>query len=332
MNGRGRLILVTALAAGVLALPAGPIAASSARATGTASLTQVKALVKSSTTIKSIPSGLTPTVSQAATDASSIKVSSVNYIKNSCDPYWQHQQAGLPVPCWYGDLTAKKVVVFWGDSNTGNWIPALNSIFKGLGYRLALFPFIGCDTSFMPETSSQKGFPGEWQLCNEWHQTLPGVVKKLKPVGLIEASTMLDRVGDASYNQSWVQGMVQAFSEMTLSTTIRIEFQTVPSRSTSPTACLASNPTNVQSCAINLSGSAGIYTTVQQRDQQIATQAKAILIPTWPLMCYQQSCPPIIGKNLVLVDADHLSTPFATYLITALKTEMAKLKALPPKV
>lgn len=300
---------------------------------GATSLSSVLAAVKSATSIQKIPKGLTPTLAQASTDTASLKVSAVNYIKKSCDPYWTHQQAGLPVPCWYGDTSAKKVVVFWGDSNTGNWVPALSALFKRLHYRLALFAFIGCDTSFMPETSSQLGFPGEWQLCNEWHQSLPIVVRKLKPVMLIDASTMFGRVGNAAYNASWVQGMTLAFNEMTqgLPSTIRVEMQTVPSRKVSPTACLSSAPTNVESCATNLNDTSDYYPSIKARDQQIATDAHAILIPTWPLMCYQSTCPPIVGKTLVLVDNDHFSTPYADYVVSAVATEFSKLKALPPK-
>jgi hypothetical protein len=299
---------------------------------GTSTESQVLALVKASVSISTVPSDLTPTISQAETDLGDISVNGSGYLLKSCDPYWVHSLAQHPKPCWYGDLKSKKVVAVWGDSNAAAWVPALNIVMEKLHFRLALFGFIGCDTSFMPETSTQTGFPGEWELCNDWHTSLPAAVRALKPFVVMDASTMYGRLGNATYNTSWVQGMTKAFTELSAASkhTIRVEFQTLTAQNASPPACLSSNSSDVQACDIDLATNQA-YPTVRARDATIATDAHAIEIPTWQLVCYDNECSPVIGKYMAFVDQDHLSTPYSLYLAGAIQTLLEDHNALPSK-
>ena len=210
------------------------------------------------------------------------------------------------------------------------WVPWLDAIFKYYGYKLALFGFIGCDTAFLPETSSQVGFPGEWKLCNEWHKSLPAAVRKLKPLMVIEAATPI-RYYSAAYNSEWVKDMTLAFNELTQGApkTLRVEIGTVPEHDTAADKCLASYSSNVQTCDVNYSSTKSAYRGVLARDRLIAKQAHAALITTSQWLCYQSKCSPVIGTYLAQLDQDHVSTPYAVWLTQVLEDSMIAAKVLP---
>lgn len=317
-------MLATALVVGVAQT------GSSASSGAPGSKSQVTALVEASLKIKSLPSSLSPSLEQAVNDPTSPTVDGANDILKSCNPYWTHKLATAPVPCYYGDLTSKKIVVVWGDSNAGMWIPALDPVFKAYGYKIALFGFIGCDTSFLPETSSQIGFSGEWKLCNEWHKSLPGAVRKLKPLMVIEASTPI-RYYSSAYNAEWVKDMELAFNELTQGApkTVRVEIGSVPEHTTAADKCLASYSSNVQMCDVDYAPASSRYDGVLNRDKLIATGSHATLVPTFQWLCYDKKCSPVIGSYLAQLDQDHVSTPYAVWLTQVMEDSLIAKKVLP---
>jgi len=287
--------------------------------------------VKASIKIQTLPSSTSPSLTEALNDVHSLQVAGANWILNSCDPYWIHAQATKPIPCIYGDAKSKKTVVLFGDSNAGNWVPALDILFKAMGYRLALFGFIGCTTAPVPETAtSQPGFPGQWQLCNTWHASLPAAVRAQKPIAIMEAASPWMTL-DAQEVADWVPAMKSAFDQMTIGSpkTLRIELGTTPLFPAIMPTCLAANPTAIQKCGVNFSNPMSPYSLLLARDAKIASAAKAILLPSWQWLCYQHECSPLIKNFMVVVDRDHTSTPYVKYIEGALASSFAKKVKLP---
>lgn len=327
----GVLALAGILTIGVAVSPSG--------ASGPGTQAAVLALVKSSLKITTVPSSLSPSIENALDDPTSTGVDGANDILKSCNPYWTHSEATAPVPCFYGDTNSTHTVAVWGDSNAGMWVPALDTIFKAYGYRLALFGFIGCDTSFVPETTANPGFPGEWKLCNEWHASLPAAVRKLKPSIVIEVSSpcrvnfsgQCSLHSSASFNATWVKDMVLAFKELTKGApkTLRVEIGTIPVHVEAADTCLAANPSAVQKCDVSYTSSSSVYQTILTRDKAIAKKASATLVPTFQWLCYDKTCSPIIGDYLAELDNDHVSTPYADFLTSVLEQELVAEKVLP---
>jgi SGNH domain (fused to AT3 domains) len=292
---------------------------------------QVLVAVRAALSIKNLPSSLTPTLSEAVNDKLSPKIAGANDILNKCDPYWTHSQAAKPVPCLYGDLKSKKVVVIFGDSNAGNWTPAFDQIFKALGYKLDLFGFIGCTTAPVTETAtSQPGFSDEWKLCNTWHKSLPAAVRAVRPVAIISASSPWSTL-DATERADWVSAMKSAYSQMTigLPRTVKIAMGTSPLYPQLVPYCLANNPNNVQQCAFNYSSPTSWYNTLLARDKKVAAAIKGTLIPSFQWFCKDFKCSPVIGKYLVCIDRDHTTTAYDLYLESALRATLLKDVKLP---
>lgn len=299
-------------------------------AASSVSTSSVLRAVKESVSIKVLPSGLTPSLTTASNNQYSAKTSGANYIKPTCNPYWKHAQATKPVPCIYGDKSSKRTVVLYGDSNAGDWAPALSTMMAGLHIRLALFGFFGCTTAPVTETAtSQPGFPGQWQLCNEWHASLPVSVRKLHPVAIISAASPWGV--DASESADWVGAMKLDFEEMTLGnpTAKRIVIEASPLYPQSNPECLSSYPTDVQKCSVNYSAPGSEYSNIILRDETVAQKSGAVLISTEQFFCYAYQCSPVVGKYLVCIDRDHTSTAYVQYIEGALRSEILKLVKLP---
>jgi hypothetical protein len=292
---------------------------------------QVLAAVRASLSIKKLPSTVTPTLSEATSGKQSPSIAGAYDILPKCDPYWTHSQAAKPVPCAYGDLTSKKVVVIFGDSNAGNWTPAFSQIFKALGYKLDLFGFIGCTTAPVPETrTSQPGFSDEWKLCNTWHKSLPTAVRAVKPVAIISASSPWSTL-DQTERKDWVSAMKSAYTEMTigLPKTVRIAMGTTPLYPQLVPYCLASNPSNIQKCALNYKNPKSWFATLLARDMKVARAIHGTLIPAWQWFCRGYECSPIVLNYLVSIDRDHTSSAYDLYLADALKAVLLKDVRLP---
>jgi len=286
----------------------------------------VLAAVKASVAIQDVPAGLSPSFAAVASDSGAKSVAGTNYLLKSCDPYWTHALAAKPIPCVYGSARSKRTVVLFGDSNAASWTPALDAVFKTLGYRLDLFGFIGCTTAPVTETAtSQPGFPGQWQLCNTWHKSLPAAVRALKPVAVIDAASPWVS-GDLTEDQQWVGAMKWAFDEMTLGRprTARIELGTTPLFPSSVPTCLQAHPTNIQSCGVDYSSASSLYAWLLARDTKIAATSHATLLPSWQWFCYASKCSPVIKNFMVMIDRDHTSTPFVMFLQGALLSEFRK--------
>jgi hypothetical protein len=319
---------VLACGAAALALACGTLLSVSASA---ATDTQVLAAVKASLSIKNLPSSLTPTLSEATSSNQTPLIAGAYDILPKCDPYWNHSQAAKPVPCQFGDLSSKKIVVIFGDSNAGNWTPAFDQIFKSLGYKIDLFGFIGCTTAPVPETAtSQPGFSGEWKLCNTWHKTLPAAVRAVKPLAIISASSPWNTL-DQTERKDWVSAMKTAYTEMTigLPKTLRIMMGTSPLYPQLVPYCLASYPSNVQKCSLNYKNPKSWYATLLARDVKVAQAIKGTLIPSWQWFCKDFKCSPVILNYLVCIDRDHTTTAYDLYLEDALKAALLKDVKLP---
>ena len=297
-------------------------------ASGSASTSTVLKAVQASVSIDTVPSNLSPSITYASNNLTSPKVTGANYIKPSCNPYTKHNEATKPIPCFYGDKSARKTVVLYGDSASGDWAPALSNIFAGLHLRLALFGFFGCTTAPVTETStSQPGFPGEWQLCNKWHRSLPAAVRRLKPVAIISASSPWPVV--ASEAADWASAMSWDYKEMTIgnSRALRIVMGATPLYPNLIPQCLATSPSAVQTCSLDYSSASSWYRQRLQRDKDVAAATTSVLIPAYQWFCYNDICSPIIGKYMACVDRDHSSTAYVEYIEGALRSSLlSKLK------
>ena len=97
--------------------------------------TQVTAAVKSSITTKRVSAAVAATLKQFSNSSSYDLTGPSTY--GACDPYDSEALALSPKPCFFGNLHGSKTIALVGDSNVGNWVPALSIGLAATQYRLA---------------------------------------------------------------------------------------------------------------------------------------------------------------------------------------------------
>jgi hypothetical protein len=286
------------------------------------SLAQLNNVLAKSVKLESLPTDLIPSISQLS---NSNEVQGSSYLHQSCDPYVVNSQAANPVPCWYGAKTAKRTVVIFGDSFVGNWIPALDVAGKALGFRVAEFSFVGCNTTFVNPSGPETGFDeNEVKACIAFHANLPRSVKRLNPVAVIAADGALSwgTGGDPLF----IAGLNTAFNEMATAVNhpVRILLGTGPHLSESAPTCLATHPSSIERCNFTYSTGSPLSATLS-RDNATVLGAKVHLIPTYQWICFHDTCPAVIGNIDVYADEDHLTTSISTYLSVLLEKALTPL-------
>jgi hypothetical protein len=281
--------------------------------------TQVSSAVKASINLKSIPTDLTPGLASFANPTSAYKLLGPAFF-GPCDAYKNTAEQTNPTPCVFGDTQSTKTIVLVGDSNVGNWAPALALGLKSAGYRLAVFGFAGCDTPDLTYTATNdpNTIPAQ---CNEWHRTVASAILAQHPLAVIGVS---GPVGIPEINNSqWIAGFKKLFTNTTTPSTIRILFGTSPIFTDGAAQCLAIH-SDPQSCDLRYSPST-YYGQYVARDPKIAAAVKATLIPVYPWMCYARDCSPVVGKYLTVGDTDHLTIAYSEYLATVVTEAVLKV-------
>jgi hypothetical protein len=271
---------------------------------------QVAALVKASVSITKTPANLTPSLSQFTSQTASYNLTGVSMF-SACDPYLHPDLVTEPKPCVFGDTSGKHTLVIVGDSNVGNWLPALSRGLKTSGYKLDVLAYSGCPAPDLTYTQATAG--SIFEQCNEWHQAEPGAVAALHPIAVIVASGAIDLTSVPS--ATWTAGMERLFTALTYGDPAakRILMGTSPYFSKPVPECLSSY-SNPQECSLKYKLGSGYYGSFLARDPIIATDSRAKLIPTYKWMCTASACSPVIGSYLVYADVDHVTTVYSDFL------------------
>lgn len=297
--------------------------------------TKVDLYIESSISLNSLPSQVTPPLSSLVSTNQVKAAQGSAWIRLSCSPQYVEKIAEDPVPCWYGDPHGVRTIALYGDSNAGNWIPALDAVSKLLKYKLAVFAFPSCATPFIPEAKTGSGyypipFKGVvegpvWQQCAEWHSAVGPAIAALDPTAVIAVSGPWMYSSSSADLTEWESGFATAFAAMTKGDpkAKRIILGTSPLLPSDVPDCLAQHPTAIQACSLSFKYGTGYYGGILARDVAVATVAKATLIPTTPLFCYESRCSPVVKDYLVYVDQDHTTIDYTTYLEGLLYADLA---------
>jgi len=268
---------------------------------------QVDAAVKSSTSVKTISSAVAATLKEFSSPASFDLTGPSSF--SACDVYNSESLALSPKPCLLGNPHGTKTIVLIGDSNVGNWVPALNFGLEGTPYRLAVFGFSSCGLANLPYTSSWGSL---YKRCLQWHEHLPAAIRALHPVAVLASS---GAVGTNFSESTWVNGVKNVFVQSTkgLPATRRILLGTTPFFPESAVTCLTVHP-NPQECSLTYSFGSGYYGSTLARDKEIAAASNATLINTTKFFCHSDTCSPVIANILVYSDIDHVTIAYSSYI------------------
>lgn len=268
---------------------------------------QVTSAVKSSISVKTVSPAVAATLKEFSSP-SSFDLTGPSTFGN-CDPYNSEALALAPKACFAGNLQGTKTIVLVGDSNVGNWVPALSLGLASTPYRLAVFGFSSCGLANLPYTPAWGSL---YERCRQWHANVPAAIRALHPVAVLAAS---GDVGTQYSNSVWANGVKSLFVAATLGspTTKRIVMGTSPFFGESAVTCLTVHP-DPQDCSLKYTPGSGYYGEALSRDKVVASTSDAKLVDTNKYFCHSNTCSPVIGNILVYSDIDHVTIAYSSFI------------------
>jgi hypothetical protein len=255
----------------------------------------VQAAVARGAQITTVPSSLSPTLSQVRNDAPQ---------GFAC--------GGSPTACNAGVVSAKRQLVVFGDSHAAMWFGALA---RGLSskYHLLLRWKASCPAAQLTvlDTSVVTGSD-----CNAWRQKALSQTLADHPTAVVVAertSGVRDSAGEIFTPARWKTGLLATLTAFTNAHIPVIMIGDNPAFSTIPASCVAIHVTSVQSCAIPPAASDQLvnYAGIEQ---QAAQHVQAKFISTTSLFCTATLCPPIVNGIFVYFDDTHMTQTYSIYL------------------
>jgi hypothetical protein len=282
---------------------------------------QILAAVKQAASGGPIPKNLQPDLSNFVSTLSTYRSTGVSLLAPCSPNLTSHlSQVSMPVACKFGNLSSPKTIVIYGDSNVGNWFPALSLGLATSAFKLVVYSFAGCPSADITYTTAMLGSQGMASACNTWHSNVEQQIRTIKPAAVIVASSyelvsMKDSV--------WANGISKFFTSAAGNAplTKRIIMGTTPFFRSPVGSCLSIAKT-LSSCALDVRQK--YASIISNRDPLAARLSNAKTIPTNQWFCYGFVCPAVVNGIVVAADHDHLTQEESTYLSSVATSAVLK--------
>ena len=291
---------------------ASPASAASRRAApSVASTAQVLQAVAAATSIKTVPSDLTPSLQDFVGSSVPAAVGPDIMLDNDgCNP----DLAGTTLPsCVFGDPKGSKTMVLYGDSHAQMWLPGFNAMAKRMHWKLVLLSKAACPSVDLSFWNWPTNSP--YPECNTFHQYATNRINKMDPAVVVFTSWWhgngIVPNGYPPTLAQWQAGLEQSINSITSPGTKKVVWGDIAYLAQTGPDCLAAHETDVQACSTP--ASQAVLTDHEQVLKAAAQATGATYIATTPWLC-TSTCTAVIGKYEVYADSSHITSSYAGYL------------------
>ncbi|GII55662.1 acyltransferase [Planotetraspora thailandica] len=260
-----------------------------------------------------LPSNLTPSLTTVKGDHAIV-------YDNGCHVGYDSTQEPT---CAFGDLTANKSVVLFGDSHAASWFPALDKLARERHWKLYSWTKASCKVASIQLVRNGKAY----KSCTTWRDQAIARIKKLHPALVVlsnsEEGTIFPKTADNP--AAWGAGFTTTLKRIKAPGTKIALIQDIPWPKGDAPECLAQNP-RVPSMCTNKLPDALASKDRRAAIADAATKAKIKLIDPTTWFCGTSgSCPPVVGNLLVYRDEGHMTSQYAELLAPLLETRLPKI-------
>ncbi|GAB3678761.1 acyltransferase family protein [Angustibacter aerolatus] len=218
--------------------------------------------------------------------------------------------------CTYGDTSASKTVVLFGDSHAAAWLSALDAAgerehFKLLVLTKSLCPF---PSTTVWNTVDKRPF----SQCDAWRSWALDRIDAVEPSLVVVSSTMYgvrlpsspkDQTGLAA---AWQRGATTTLKRLDASAKRVVVLGDSPVMADDPAQCLADHPKQVQRCSQPTPEALKLSREVLQA--HVAKVAKADYLPVVDWFCTPTECPMVVKGVVTHYDRWHLTADYSSLL------------------
>ena len=283
-----------------------------------------KSRVLAAAKVNKLPSVVQPSLQSLM---SSTGYRQIGYVTGlTCSPYSKPSLATSPEPCWFGDPSATRTLILYGDSHAGSWIPAMDLYAKSIKVKLAVFWFPGCPSPLVTASTSGSFYSSRATECNQWNARITSAMAAVNPFAIVMSSGYgIDHAFSSNEYQQWLNGWTLLANQLRTKAPRAALYMltTTPYLRQSAPQCLANQPNAITNCgysssAFSQSGYTFSLADNKIRDVASARAAGATLVDVVPLFCANLFCPAVIGTSVVYGDSHHLTTQINLDLAPAL--------------
>jgi SGNH domain (fused to AT3 domains) len=271
-----------------------------------ATLSQVKKLVAASVKIDKVSSSIAAELPNISADNSNVVYS----LPNSCST--------PTTDCVFGDTTASRSVVLFGDSHARMWLPAIIPIAITDHLRLIVIGEDGCPAAYL-------NVPGKLEVCGSLMPQYIATINSIKPVAVILGDrTSLDASIGPVTSAQWQAALTTTINDLNPSGAKIAVLGDIQVFNVILPQCLAANPLAVQKkCSVS---NPNKFAPGHQEAEMAATaQAKGSYINTNPWLCTSNRCSPIVGNYIAYWDNHHVSVAYAKHLSGVMGSALSKV-------
>ncbi|MDE3133367.1 MAG: acyltransferase [Acidobacteriota bacterium] len=216
--------------------------------------------------------------------------------------------------CRLGDPAAKRVVVVFGDSHAGMWVPALLPIARAQQFAVVVLDKPGC---YVNRTHTNlAGWP-----CGTWYRWAIEQDHRLHP-----AATLVDFKLTGGYLEDNPATTVSELRAVLGQVQGGVWLQDAPGQTQKTATCITAAGATQRSCSSPVTSA---YTTLVQTVETMLIQTHHRAIPTLQWFCGDGVCPSVINDTLTTHDGDHLTMEYSADLAPLLAPEMRRILTHP---
>jgi peptidoglycan/LPS O-acetylase OafA/YrhL len=226
----------------------------------------------------------------------------------SNDFFFLHQCGDRQI-CHFGDPSARRTMVVFGDSHAEMWMPDFVSFAKTHHWDLIPIVKPGCvgqDWSGRKEPS--------W--CQRWDFWALRAVRQLRPDVIALSTEYSHWIGHTP--SEWRASIDGARHEIDALAQLRSDLVVVEDPlflPEDPTTCLLARSATLGSCTFPLPS---WYLTMNSAVAAFAVSHGASFIPTIDWFCARGKCPTVVDDTITHIDGGHVSKTYATELSPAM--------------
>jgi peptidoglycan/LPS O-acetylase OafA/YrhL len=227
---------------------------------------------------------------------------------NNNDGCHIHIRQTVSPRCEYGDLSAKKTIVIYGDSHAAQWLPALDLIGKSRGIKIVSLTKSACPSAeVIKELSSQYDVDD----CQAFRDSSVARINSLKPLAVIMTGMQPFTAPNSTVSSRswWLAGEAKAFQRIKESTQYPIYLSDTPLPRVDVPECLA------EGRGSKCDGARPISPEVSPG---------LIAIDPTPWLC-KEICPAVVDGVIAYRDKSHLTVQMSEKLSAQLDTALSKL-------
>jgi hypothetical protein len=275
-----------------------------------ATAAQVSAALAQAAGITTLPADLVPPLADLPNDVAITAAGQGDC--NTSEP------TNHPRDCVYGNKAGKKLMVLFGDSHAGMWLPALDLAAQRAGWKMILLFRPGCPVPDVQvyDVSNRRPDTG----CKQWRPWAIAHINRLKP-DLIVATSMfrfpLDFDQKTIQDSTWSTGLTTVINQLRSPARRIVVLGDIPHLAQSPPECLAAHTHDVQSCSTppgTYREPKAVIPTHNVAERITAEKAGAQYVNAVPWLCTKAMCFAVIGRIGVYRNQGHISATYARWL------------------